>query len=211
MDKLAKLHHSLIDWNLAPASTLALAYDYFVSPPTCLKSGGAGKPARWNWYFLKEALSGAMRHGRVLWYHYPKGEMTFTTELHFRAQDFPLIFRPLNGYNIVVLQTYMQLYKIVAGVRTILAQSAPYSSTPLNAWTRYRVTWWSWLDAGFNPVMTVVVERYEAGVPVQRFQHDILNPLWEDSPVNRVGWTVYGRDTEVVEYVDNTEIWKPIE
>lgn len=212
MDKIAIVHHSLKDWDLNPGHTLNLSAAHFVSSPTSLRSNIIGQALTRNRYYLKEAISGVLKHGQAVWWHWPAEGSARTHGLHFRAQEFATGFEPKNAYYFRFWNLWPTLSELVNGATTRHWPGPGCTPAPANAWTRYRVSWWSWLNEFFVPTMTVIGERLEAGKWVQRHQVQVTNPLWEDSSINRVGFSVYGYYNEPrSEWVDDIEIWKAIE
>lgn len=210
MDQL-NFSHSLRDWQLTSGHTLSISTTHYVSSPSSLKSGAAGKPPKNNIYYLKESVLPALNSGRVSWYHWPYASTRMTTRLHFRSQDFPTVLSGKNCYSFQFSVNNAILLERVNGSTVRSSTSASYPHPAWQTWTRYRVAWWSYLDELFRPRLALVGERFEAGHWVQRHQVNLTNPLWENAPIARVGFGVVGAVSDQTEWVDDTEVWKAIE
>lgn len=211
MVKLIKPHHSLKDWNLQSGHTWNLTPSTFVSPPCSLRSGGKGSPSQYNTAYLKQPISGNLKHARFFTWKRCDAGAYDRIDFHFRAQDFYPGIEPANGYRSTLMPGNVTLYEYRDGNATRGFSSPNFPTSPLNTWVHFRWTWWSYLNEFFKPVMAFVFEREESGKWVQRWQMILDYPLFEESEVNRIGFTLHGKSTPPNLYLDDTEIWKPAE
>lgn len=103
-----------------------------------------------------------------------------------------------NPANVVLFNYYLALTSFNIG------QWA--ADTTLNAWLKYRVTWWDGVDLMNNPALAVELEVWEAGDWASKGVLYDPNNRWSGLPVNRCGPVL----RPALGYHDDTEIWIPL-
>lgn len=210
LDILTKKHHSASDWDWRANTQLNYSTAHFVSPPTSLKAGGLGYFSHWDYAFLKTNLSGSLKEGRVIMWHYPTASHTMCAGPFFRSQELPPPNQcPRNGYEFRVNDANVQIYRWVDGVSTLKASASHTIPILYNGWTHWRFTWWEYPSPNPVPTLSMLIDREIADTWIQQLLYNETDALWSDSPINRVGFCIYTRSDNITEWQDDVEIYKP--
>ncbi|MBA7659313.1 hypothetical protein ES703_67290 [subsurface metagenome] len=203
-----KIHHSLADWTFDPDGNFYIDNSQYVSPPTSLACPHTGGGSVGAWFFLKPALGANIPEGILATYERYLYTTPREVKFFFRSQALPINSRPANTYLFSLLRTTCSLQQWVDNVGINLKiEDLSYTRTS-NTWFHHRLTFYTWLNVSLRTVLTVIFETEIGGSWVQQLTHDIIDPLWQGSPTNRVGFAVHGSLLIFRHWVDDTEVWR---
>lgn len=191
-------HHSTTDWDFQNANWLLTAQQYISAPTSIRAIVAAG-------LYVLSRLAGAqcLPQGRMI-------ACTYATSVHtmyfltFRNQAALGSASSTNCYLLYRNSaTTIRLNRMVGGVSTLIGTWT--TTHTLNAWHRYRITWWNGVNEQNQPALACELEQEIGGEWVSRgILYDTANQF-KDSATNRCGIGL----TQVDNFQDDTEIWIP--
>jgi len=205
---MKKLKHSLADWDFQPGQGLGIGTDQYVSSPSSLQEQLVDVPGKEiAWVFLKSSIRQKIQEGRFITYHRTTHAIWQDWFVYFWTQAKPINRFPANTYFIRFLTADITLgYMLNDAWNSIKVMPRDYEWN-INTWYRYRVTWFTFLDASLETALKVIVDIEQAGEWVEKMNYNITDPLWLASDTKLVGFDFRGSDTSP-SWIDDTEIWE---
>lgn len=211
LDKLIPIHHSLEDWDYQADRGLGIATDQYISSPSSLKEQAVDFPGAENvWVYLKAAVRQKIESGRFITYHRAHHDLYERLFVFFWSQAVPINSDTLDCYRIHFFRQDIKLEKVVDGISTTLETVARDYEWNIDTWYRYRVTWFTFIQADLTTALRVIVDIEQASAWVEKMTFDISDPLWLASDTKLTGFFIYGSDTSP-SHIDDTEIWEKVE
>lgn len=207
---MKKVHHSLDDWDFDPDGKYSIDASQYVSPPTSLACPHEAGGSHYSWLFLKPALGSNIPDGRLITYERFLLDAGKEIRIYFRCQALPTNDIPSNTYELRFAANQCILYQRLASVYLQLAIEDLSYARNINTWYHQRLSFYSWLNASLETVLTITLDTEIAGSWVQQLTHDIIDPLWQDSANNRIGIALTGLHPAFTQWLDDTEVWRKI-
>lgn len=208
MGLVVPAHHSLADWNFQAGVGFAISSARFVSSPSALRRPTDATQGSLGRFALKESISGNLLDGRFITFILFEHIALSDFRVYARSQTSPHLANPPNTYYFTLRPDRVIFSKRVANVEGWLADGLFFPTLTINTWRRFRLTWYTWLDAALEPTLRVIAEHEQAGTWVHIFTHDIASPLWQTSLTNLTGMELMGPDDLRQNWVDDTMVYK---
>lgn len=210
MDQLIPVHHSWADWIRASPSFWILYPGNFHSAPTSLSSGGYPGAGLSSKIWLKPEISGNLKDGKLTTWAYKAPFHESGLSFYFREQDYAPPGPPNNAFQIVYTGTWWLVGSFVGGIGKYHYWGAPAVHPPISTWYQYELMFWSWQNALLQWVLSVQL-RYTTPIDwYTAFLVNILNPPFQDSDHNYIGFSAASNITQPAHLVDDTCIYRPV-
>jgi hypothetical protein len=212
MEKVAKGHHSLADWDYRPGCPFGLYPDQFISPPSCLRNIENAESLTSEFFYLKASLAPCIADGRIVdWHRWTGSDVASSAYYLFRCQDCPETGLPQSCYELIFQYGTLELFKMVDGSPQWLSSYDFAPNLNQNTWYHFRVTFWQYTGTDLNKVLRITFEMEIDEEWAEMWYFDDPLNLWAESEVNRIGFGGISTMSDHFQWFDDTEIWKKIE
>lgn len=204
MDKLETIHHSLVDWAFSTGFNGGIATDQYVSAPSSLKRRLSASGQANGVVALGTALGANIPDGRLTTYYRFGYTSNSIISLMFKIQALNDYSLPANCYRASIDYTSWSIRRRIAAADTYMAFAAFSPNLAANAWHRFRIAWWHWLDAALTPQLSVTLERWVTGAFVQIGSFTEANPPNYGSTTNHIAILMPALTWDTWMWIDDT-------
>jgi len=204
--KQLKPHHTLTDWDWSDTAQRSLDTNIYVSEPSSLSCESTAGAWQTVLFLCKYEGTLCIPNGRLITYlrhHHPNLPFQY---ILFRNQH-PLGETGFANTYLVYFQKDMVEFTRYVDGGAVWSQNTPFTKA-VEAWERFRLTWFSGTNGDGAPALVIVLEKELAGewIQIPPTIYDLADG-WKDSELNRIG----GMATTWIghpDWWDDTEIWK---
>lgn len=209
MDRLAKVHHSLIDWDYEPGATFVVTNRQFVSAPTSLGLDPDAEADQRGIVYLGDALGSSIPIGKIITWH--RYDSIFRSDflVYWRRSPKDWTLYPINGYSMRYIRTSWTVQRHIDGVGVQLGFGAFDPILPKDTWFHVRLIWFEYLTATLQTVLRVVFDMDIGAGWVNLLTYDDNANALHGQEINRVGFRLRAGEGVNWQYIDDTEIWGP--